>query len=257
MPGCISDIRRIFSVLLLPAVMIFPVPGCDDGSGDGNRDSEPAQGADSGTAQDGEDAGSDSDSDVDRNLVCTDQAVLDEVMISSLDQWEKSGTSANPYCTYAEISEGYKNSNAVRFTCSSTSDENCAEKLLSKDYNVDNGNSSTTLLEMLFNASADPANSSGSYVIVTLLNETDQDLGHLAFYQPGTLGSDVPAASSHEFNDFDDASSAEFHRIGLYHIGDGIEFSKIRISLGIFACPGKNTIVFDNLVFHTGCSEPG
>ena len=69
--------------------MIFPVPGCDDGSGDGNRDSEPAQGADSGTAQDGEDAGSDSDSDVDRNLVCTDQAVLDEVMISSLDQWEK------------------------------------------------------------------------------------------------------------------------------------------------------------------------
>ncbi len=184
------------------------------------------------------------------------KTILDEVSPGSLDGWTRSDNinASNPVLTYSEVTEGYEGSLAIKGNCAGNSVLTCEHKSISKKYHIGTANSDTSYLEFFYQASVGNENIlSWTYMIVSLINENDQEIIFKRYYLPQGLGS---GANLEEYILLEPGSEQGLWKIDLSTMGENLNFSKISITLISYACEGTNAFVFDHLVFYNDvCSK--
>jgi hypothetical protein len=177
--------------------------------------------------------------------------LLDDVPPGDLASWTIVDDPAqNPPLVVEEITSPFDGSTAIRTSVTSIplNDGSCETTEVSRIFPLGPGNSSNASLFAYLEFAFSGTQFNFPYVVVALLDDQSNELGHHNWYGKGIVGSyyqSTIASNPAAYTEFSTASG--FMEMNLGDIGPNILFTKLRVVISNYTCVGANSIIIDHL----------
>jgi hypothetical protein len=181
-------------------------------------------------------------------FVSAAETVLDEM--DSTSGWDVYTSGYNPTVTVSTVVSNYDLSNAIKTDLSGNTVMYCDTKYMYKTFDVGASNSGNTDLKAYLEFASSQDTYNFPYITVYLLDSNDASLGYHIWYGKDMVGSYYQNIINNDpthFTMFD--SDKGFFTMDLSNVGQGLDFTKVRVYISNYACVGTNSIVMDHIVF--------